>query len=104
MAESLTHLYVLGPFELTQVPGHHAARPQATRESGQHLRRKTRALLAYLASTHEPARRESLAALFFSQSDDPLGALRWHLSEMRRRLGAASIIAQRNAVQLDHRL
>src|SRR6185436_16425541 len=34
-----------------------------------------------------PVPRERLAALLFADADDPLGALRWNLSELRRLLG-----------------
>src|SRR5207237_2709697 len=30
---------------------------------------------------------QRLAELFFSESDDPLGSLRWNLAELRRALG-----------------
>lgn len=102
MGEPLARLFVLGPFELNRIPGQAAARSWATGEFGQQLRRKTRALLAYLAAIHEPVRREALATLFFPDTDDPLGALRWQLSEMRRQIGPALLVAHRDRVQLDH--
>jgi len=49
--------------------------------------RKAWALLAYLALTARPVGREALASLLFSEADDPLGVLRWNLSELRRLLG-----------------
>src|SRR5688500_6129411 len=104
MSEPLPRLYLLGPFKLNRIPGYPAERLSATDELGQQLRRKTRALLAYLAAAPQPVRREALAALFFPQSDDPLGALRWQLSEIRRQVGAAVLITQRYSVQFDHRL
>ena len=39
--------------------------------------RKTRALLAYLALTRSPHRREQLCEMFWDVPDDPRGALRW---------------------------
>jgi DNA-binding SARP family transcriptional activator/pimeloyl-ACP methyl ester carboxylesterase len=45
--------------------------------------RKTRALLAYLAMTGRPHRRERLCELFWDVPDDPRGALRWSLSRIR---------------------
>jgi DNA-binding SARP family transcriptional activator len=45
--------------------------------------RKTRALLAYLAVTGRPHRRERLCTLFWDVPDDPRGALRWSLSKLR---------------------
>src|SRR5262245_14256948 len=46
--------------------------------------RKTRALLAYLAATARPHRRERLCAMFWHVPDDPRGALRWSLSRLRQ--------------------
>jgi DNA-binding SARP family transcriptional activator len=44
-------------------------------------------LLAYLLSSRVPPSRERVASLLFPEADDPLGALRWTLSMLRRRLG-----------------
>lgn len=44
-------------------------------------------LLSYLV-VGEGARREHLAELLFAEANDPLGALRWNLSQLRRALGA----------------
>lgn len=44
-------------------------------------------LLTYLVRTRVPPTREHLAGLLFSEADDPLGALRWTLSALRRQLG-----------------
>jgi DNA-binding SARP family transcriptional activator len=44
-------------------------------------------LLAYLVSARVPPSRERLASLLFPEADDPLGALRWTLSTLRRSLG-----------------
>jgi DNA-binding SARP family transcriptional activator len=68
---------LLGSFELNQ-NGHPA---------GSDLRRKTRALLAYLIATRWPNSRQSLSEMFCQESADPLGALRWNLSAIRRQLG-----------------
>ena len=46
--------------------------------------RKTRALLAYLAATERPVRRERLCEMFWEVPDDPRGALRWSLSRRLR--------------------
>jgi DNA-binding SARP family transcriptional activator len=48
--------------------------------------RKAWALLAYLI-LGRPSSRERLAGLLFETADDPLGALRWNLAELRRALG-----------------
>ena len=49
--------------------------------------RKSWGLLAYLLLTNRTASRERLAELLFPSADDPLGALRWSLSDLRRVLG-----------------
>ncbi|MBI4260265.1 MAG: SARP family transcriptional regulator [Actinobacteria bacterium] len=49
--------------------------------------RKTWALLAYLLLTEAPPSRRNVAELLFQEADDPLGALRWGLSDLRRLLG-----------------
>jgi len=46
--------------------------------------KKTRALLAYLALTARPNRRDRLCEMFWEIPDDPRGALRWSLSKLRR--------------------
>jgi pimeloyl-ACP methyl ester carboxylesterase len=45
--------------------------------------RRTRALLAYLALTDRPHRRDRLCDLLWEIPDDPRGALRWSLSKLR---------------------
>ncbi|MCB9933535.1 MAG: AAA family ATPase [Planctomycetes bacterium] len=45
--------------------------------------KKTRALLAYLAVTAKPQRRDRLCDLLWDVADDPRGALRWCLSKLR---------------------
>ncbi|HEY0825373.1 MAG TPA: BTAD domain-containing putative transcriptional regulator [Ramlibacter sp.] len=47
-------------------------------------------LLAYLLSSPMPVTRGRLAALLFPEAEDPLGALRWNLSELRRLLQATA--------------
>lgn len=49
--------------------------------------RKAWALLAYLASDDRPTMRQRLAELLFADADDPMGALRWGLAEVRKLLG-----------------
>lgn len=44
-------------------------------------------LLAYLVQHPEGVSRQRLAALLFEDAEDPLAALRWNLSELRRALG-----------------
>ncbi len=45
--------------------------------------KRTRALLAYLALTNKPHRRDRLCDIFWPTPDDPRGALRWSLSKLR---------------------
>lgn len=49
--------------------------------------KKAWALLAYLARAERPVSRERLAGLLFADADDPMGALRWNLSQIRSVLG-----------------
>jgi DNA-binding SARP family transcriptional activator len=51
--------------------------------------RKTWALLGYLLLAERPPSRKHLAELLFADADDPLGALRWALAELRRALDGA---------------
>lgn len=48
--------------------------------------RKSWALLTYLLLTERPTSRARLAELLFAEADDPLRALRWSLTEIRRAL------------------
>jgi DNA-binding SARP family transcriptional activator len=69
---------------------HLLGRPWAERDGTglpQPRGRKAWALLCYLALTSRPVAREQLASLLFAEADDPLGALRWNLAELRRLLG-----------------
>jgi DNA-binding SARP family transcriptional activator len=50
-------------------------------------------LLTYLLRTRVPSSRERLASLLFPEADDPLGALRWTLSALRRQLGELAGLA-----------
>jgi len=47
---------------------------------------KAWALLAYLLLSHQPPSRRKLAGLLFTDAEDPLGALRWSLAQLRRAL------------------
>lgn len=49
--------------------------------------RKVWGLLAYLVLSERQPARSWLAGLLFADADDPLGALRWSLAELRRLLG-----------------
>jgi DNA-binding SARP family transcriptional activator len=50
-------------------------------------------LLTYLVRSQVPPSRERLASLLFPEADDPLGALRWTLSVIRRPLGQRTELA-----------
>jgi pimeloyl-ACP methyl ester carboxylesterase/DNA-binding SARP family transcriptional activator len=66
--------------------------------------RKTRALLAYLATTGKPQRRDRLCTMFWDRPDDPKGALRWSLSKLRALVDDPDrqrLIADRDHVSLD---
>ena len=54
--------------------------------------RKAWAMLAYLVLTDRPRSRQHLAQLFFGDANDPLGALRWTLAELRRALCAPGVL------------
>jgi DNA-binding SARP family transcriptional activator len=54
--------------------------------------RKTWALLAYLLLSERPPPRTRAASLLFSEADDPLGALRWTLADLRRMLGGPDVV------------
>lgn len=51
--------------------------------------KRTRALLAYLALTNRPHRRDRLCEIFWDMTDDPRGSLRWSLSKLRPLLNTA---------------
>lgn len=53
---------------------------------------KSWALLAYLLLSDQPTSRAQLANLLFDEAEDPLGALRWSLAELRRGLGEGASV------------
>jgi DNA-binding SARP family transcriptional activator len=66
--------------------------------------KKTRALLAYLALTGRPHRRERLCSLLWDVTDDPRGALRWSLTRLRPLVDGPDVrhlIADRETVAFD---
>ncbi|MFN0262896.1 alpha/beta fold hydrolase [Tepidamorphus sp. 3E244] len=66
--------------------------------------RKARALLAFLAATARPHRRERLCELFWDLPDDPKAALRWSLTKLRKVVDTPDsqrIVADRERVQLE---
>lgn len=54
--------------------------------------RKSWAVLAFLLLGERPPTRTQLASLLFAEADDPLGALRWCLAEIRRGLGPGGLL------------
>ncbi|NQV81774.1 MAG: AAA family ATPase [Alphaproteobacteria bacterium] len=86
-------LKVLGELEVVR-DGARLTMPQS---------KKTKALLAYLAVTGRPHRRERLCEMFWDLADDPRGSLRWSLSKLRPLLDepdALHIVADREIVAL----
>lgn len=68
--------------------------------------KKTRALLAYLAITGKPHRRERLCSLFWEIPDDPRGALRWSLSRIRSLVdgpGILRVVTEHETVRFEAR-
>jgi DNA-binding SARP family transcriptional activator len=68
--------------------------------------KKTRGLLAYLALTGRPHRRDRLCGLLWDVADDPRGALRWSLSRLRALVDEADcprIRASRDSVAFEAR-
>jgi pimeloyl-ACP methyl ester carboxylesterase/DNA-binding SARP family transcriptional activator len=65
--------------------------------------KKTRALLAYLALTGRPHRRDRLCEVLWELPDDPRAALRWSLTKLRPLVNdgaAARLVADRERVAL----
>jgi DNA-binding SARP family transcriptional activator len=58
-------------------------------------------LLAYLIRSDAPLSRKPLAGLLFEDAEDPLAALRWNLSELRRLLGIADLRGDLLALPLE---
>ena len=50
-------------------------------------------MLVYLALAERPVGRTQLASLLFADADDPRGALRWTLAQLRRALGVADALS-----------
>jgi DNA-binding SARP family transcriptional activator/pimeloyl-ACP methyl ester carboxylesterase len=66
--------------------------------------KKTRALLAYLAMSGRPQRREQLCSMFWDLPDDPRGALRWSLTKIRSLIDGAEerrLYADREVVRFE---
>lgn len=68
--------------------------------------RKTRAMLAFLAATGVPHRREQLGALLWDDTEDPRASLRWSMTQIRALRAKAErplIMANRDTVRFDPR-
>jgi DNA-binding SARP family transcriptional activator len=83
MAEPLA-IHLLGPQPHVVKAGRRQPPPRG---------RKVWALLAYLLTTESEPSREWLAELLFADADNPLNALSWNLSQLRKLLGDQSSIA-----------
>jgi len=87
-------LNVFGELELTR-RGERVGLPRS---------KKTRALLAYLAATGRPQRREHLCSLLWEDTDDPQGNLRWSLTKLRSVIDDGKrkrLVANERLVELD---
>lgn len=62
--------------------------------------KKVWALFAYLALADRQPSRQQLLELLFPDAEDPSGALRWNLSELRRLLGGSDTVGSGNDVRL----
>ncbi|HVD22840.1 MAG TPA: BTAD domain-containing putative transcriptional regulator [Lapillicoccus sp.] len=82
MAEPLA-IHLLGPQPHVVKAGHLQPPPRG---------HKAWALLAYLLTTTSAPSREWLAELLFPEADDPLNALSWNLTQLRRLLGPDATI------------
>ena len=58
-------------------------------------------LLALLIRSHRPVSRQQIAEMLFAQADDPLAALRWNISELRRLLGSSGLRGDLLDLQLE---
>ncbi len=82
---------LLGTFEVRQLGS----------EPPIELRRKSCAILAFLAATRQPHLRQELVDLFCQDVDDPWGTLRSTLSRLRQRIGAGALLVEGNTVQFN---
>ena len=87
MADKL-QLQLLGPFQVGDKPGIP-------------LRRKNRAILAYLALSPIPLGRHELANLFCQSAADPAHTFRLSLSRLRRALGQAALVSEGQTIQFN---
>ncbi|AYQ27228.1 MULTISPECIES: BTAD domain-containing putative transcriptional regulator [unclassified Polaromonas] len=84
-------IYLLGPPRVER-GGSPVAAPRGHKVWG---------LLAYLVQSGAPVSRKHLAGLLFEDAEDPLAALRWNLSELRRLLGTDGLRGDVPALPLE---
>jgi DNA-binding SARP family transcriptional activator len=72
--------------------GHPRVEDEAGHPREQPRGRKSWALLSRVALAERPLTRGELAAELFGEADDPLGALRWCLADLRRCLGNPQLL------------
>ena len=94
MASPYVSVKLLGSFQIQVDSGNNS--PTAPT-----LRRKTRALLAYLIATQRPHSRQTLCNLFLPETADPLRALRWQLSQIRSQLYAEVVETDEDNVRFN---
>ena len=95
MADTQFTFHLLGTFQLSRAVA--ADEPVV-------LRRKTRALLAYLATADQSHTRQTLMDLFCLDAMSPSRALSVLLSRIRHHLGKAAIITHGSSIQLNRQL
>ncbi len=70
--------------------------PPSIERTGREVRRlrgrKAWAVLAYVVLAERAVSRQQLAELLFADANDPFGALRWSLAELRRALGVSDAL------------
>jgi len=68
------------------------------------LSRKTKSILAYLASAYRTHSRAELYNMFCQNASDPAGTLRWHLSRLRRLLHKDVLLPEQHTVTFNHEI
>jgi DNA-binding SARP family transcriptional activator len=84
----------MGTSDVSALEIHLLGQPRVTRDghAAPHPRgHKVWGLLAYLLRADRPPSRAEVVSLLFGEADDPLAALRWNLSALRRLLGDAGV-------------
>ena len=95
----------MGTSDVSELEIHLLGQPRVTRdgEAAPNPRgHKVWGLLAYLLRTDRPPSRAELVSLLFGEADDPLAALRWNLSALRRLLGDAGVEGDPLRLSLPH--